>query len=65
MAQMNISTEKETHELGEQTYGYQGEGGGSVMDWEFGVNRCKLLPLKWISKEILLYIALGTISSHL
>ena len=25
------------------------------MDWEFGVNRCKLLPLEWISNEILLY----------
>ena len=23
--------------------------------WEFGVNRCKLLPLEWISNEILLY----------
>ena len=25
------------------------------MDWEFGVNRCKLLLLEWISNEILLY----------
>ena len=25
------------------------------MEWEFGVNRCKLLPLEWISNEILLY----------
>ena len=25
------------------------------MDWEFGVNICKLLPLEWISNEILLY----------
>ena len=25
------------------------------MDWEFGVSRCKLLPLEWISNEILLY----------
>ena len=24
------------------------------MDWEFGVNRCKLLHLEWISNEILL-----------
>ena len=32
---------------------------------EFGVNRCKLLPLEWICNEILLYIALGTVSSHL
>ena len=43
---------KETHGLGEQTC--QGGGEGSGMDWEFGVNRCKLLPLGWISNEILL-----------
>ena len=24
------------------------------MDWELGVNRCRLLPLEWISNEILL-----------
>ena len=24
------------------------------MDWELGVNRCKLLLLEWISNEILL-----------
>ena len=28
--------------------------GGSGMDWESGVNRCKVLPLEWISNEILL-----------
>ena len=34
----------------------QGEGrGGNGMDWEFGVSRCKLLHLEWISNEILLY----------
>ena len=46
---------KETHGLGEQTCGCQGSGGGSGMDWESGVNRCKLLHLEWISNEILLY----------
>ena len=25
------------------------------MDWEFRVSRCQLLPLEWISNEILLY----------
>ena len=25
------------------------------MDWEFGVSRCKLLYLEWISHEVLLY----------
>ena len=40
---------------GEQTCGCQGGGGGSGMDWEFGVTRCKLLHLEWIRNEILLY----------
>ena len=51
---MNLSTEKkQTHGQGEQTCGCQ--GGGSGMDWEFGVSRCKRLHLEWISNEILLY----------
>ena len=33
----------------------KGERGGSGMDWESRVNRCKLLHLEWISNEILLY----------
>ena len=61
---MNLSTGKKTHGLGEETWGCQGGRVGSVMDWESGINRCKLLPLKWISNEILLYSP-GTISSHL
>ena len=31
------------------------EGRGSGMDWEFEVNKCKLLHLEWISNEVLLY----------
>ena len=51
---MNLPTEKrQTHGRGEQTCGCQ--GGGSGMDWEFGVSRCKLLHLGWISNEVLLY----------
>ena len=46
---------RKTHRLGEQTCDCQGEGGGNGMDWESGVNRCKLLLLEWISSEILLY----------
>ena len=46
---------KENHGLGEQTYGCQKGGRGSGMDWEFGINRCQLLPLEWTSNEILLY----------
>ena len=45
---------KENHGHGEQTCGCQGGKEGSGMDWEFGVNRCRLLPLEWISNEILL-----------
>ena len=33
----------------------KGGGKGSGMDWEFGVNRCKLLHLEWISNEFLHY----------
>ena len=54
---MNLSTEKkQTHGRGEQTRGCRGRG--SRMDWEFGVSRCKLLYLEWIS-----CIGEGTISS--
>ena len=50
---MNPSIEKkQAHGHGEQTCDCQ--GGGSGMDWEFGVNRCRLLPLEWMSNEILL-----------
>ena len=54
MAQMNLFIEqKQIHGHGEQLCGCQGGGGGSGMDWEFGV-RCKLLHLEWKSNEILL-----------
>ena len=33
----------------------KGEERGHGMDWEFGVNRCKLFPLEWTSNENLLY----------
>ena len=47
MAQMNLSTkQKQTHKHREQTYGCQEGGGGSGMDWAFGVSRCKLLHLE-------------------
>ena len=47
--------QRETHGLGDQTCGCQGGGRGNGMDWKFGVIRCKLLHLEWISSEILLY----------
>ena len=28
--------------------------GGSGTDWEFGISRCKLLHMEWISNEVLL-----------
>ena len=63
MAQMNLSTEeKKTHRHGEQTCGCQVTGGGSRMDWEFGVSGCKLLRLEYISNEVLLYRELYPIS---
>ena len=37
---------KEIHGLGEQTCGCQGTGGGSGMNREPGVNKCKLLYLE-------------------
>ena len=54
---------KQTHGHGKQTRGCQGGGGGSGMDWEFWVSRCKLLPLEWTSNEILLYGAGNYIQS--
>ena len=46
----NIGTNESFHRKenhGEQTCGCQGGGGGNGMDWESGVNRCRLLPLEW------------------
>ena len=45
---------KETHGVGELPCGGLGGGGGRGMDWELGVNRCRLFPLEWISNEIML-----------
>ena len=57
MAQMNLSTKPtQPHRRGEQICGCQEGGGWSGIDWEFGVHRRKLLPLEWVSNEILLYI---------
>ena len=53
---MNLSSkQKQTHRHGEQTHGCQRGGRRSGMDWEFGVGKCKLLHLEWISNEVLLY----------
>ena len=53
---MNLSTEqKQTHRGRKQTCGCQGEGGGSGIDWEFGISGCKLLHLEWLKNKVLLY----------
>ena len=65
MTQMILSTKQnQTHRHEEQTRGCQGGGGRSEMFWEFGVTRCKLLCLEWISNKVLLF-SIGTISSLL
>ena len=53
---MNLSTkQKQTHRHREHTYGGQGKGWGNGMNWEFGISRYKLLPIKWIDDKGLLY----------
>ena len=52
-AQMKLSAEKKLIDLENRLM--VAKGGGWGMDWESGVNRCKLLHLAWISNEILLY----------
>ena len=51
---MNLSTEKKIMDMENGLVAAQGEDGGSGMDRELGVNRCKLLLLKCINNEILL-----------
>ena len=57
MAQMNLSTEKKIMDMENRLVSAKGEGerGGGGMDWEFGVNKSKALPLEWISHEVPLY----------
>ena len=62
---MNIITEKKLMDLENRLVVAKGEWeevGGSGMDWEFGVSRCKLLHLEWINNEICC-TAQGTLSS--
>ena len=40
-------------------------GGGSGMDWESGVGKCKLLHLEWMGNAILLHSTGNYISNHL
>ena len=61
---MNLSKEKKIMDLENRLMVAKREGEGSGMDWEFGINRCKLLPLEWITMRSCC-IALGTISNQL
>ena len=54
MAQMDLSTEKEHMDLKNRFMDAKGRG-GSGMDWESEIDRCKLLHSERISNEILLY----------
>ena len=38
--------------------------GGSGIDQEFGVARCKLLHLEWINNEVLLHSTENYVQSH-
>ena len=56
MAQINLSPEKKLVDLENRLVVVKGEGeGGGGMDGDFGLNRYQLLPLEWISSEVLLY----------
>ena len=58
MAQMNLSTNRNRNRLTERENRLmvaKEERGGSGMDGEFGVSRCKPFHLEWISNEVLLY----------
>ena len=61
---MNLSTEKEVIDLENRLVVAWGEREKNGMDWELGVNGCKLLPLERFSNEILLCSA-RTMSSCL
>ena len=52
--QMNISAKQKHSRYREQTCGSQVEVGGGK-DWEFGISRCKLLYVGWITNKDLLY----------
>ena len=54
MVQMNLSTEKKIMDLENRLVVAKGEEEGVGWIGELGVNRCRLLPLEWISNEMLL-----------
>ena len=49
---MKLSTEKKIMDLENRLVVAKGEGEGVGMDGVLGVNRCRLLPLEWITNDI-------------
>ena len=41
----------------------KGEEGGSGMDWDLGISKCKLLHLEWMGNELLLYSTRNSVQS--
>ena len=64
MAQTKLSTEEKIMNLKNRHVVVKEEGERVGCTGEFGVNRYKLFPLEWISKEILL-CSTWNMSSHL
>ena len=53
MTQVNLpEKQKQTHRPREQTCGCRGGRGG--LDWESGINRCKLLHIEGMNNQVLL-----------
>ena len=52
---MNLSMKQKQNSDREQTCACQERVGGSGLDQEFGVGRCKQLHIEWINNKVLLY----------
>ena len=61
---MNLSMrQKQNQGYREQTGSCQG-GGKRGLDWEFWINRCKLVYIEWINNKVLQYSSLLLLLSH-
>ena len=53
---MNLSTKQNRlTDIENRLVVAKGEEGKVGMDWAFGVSRCQLVHLEWISSEVLVY----------
>ena len=51
-----FTKQKQTHSHREKDLWLSKRSGcGRVLDWEFGISRCKLLYIEWINNKVLLY----------